>query len=726
LAQLRLNFDNEINKPPMSSIIEGYSYDIFISYRQKDNKHNGWVTEFVDNLKGELESAFKEDISVYFDSNPKDGLLETHDVHASVKDKLNCLIFIPVISRTYCDPKSFAWQFEFTAFIKKASEDQFGLKVRLPGGNVANRVLPIPIYDLDPSDKKLLEDLLGGYIRGIEFIYKSTGVNRPLLPREDNPQDNLNHTNYRDQINKVANAVKEIFDGLRNPDRDKTEISQVVDDKRRSSPKKIKTMIIPGIVILFALVLAGYFFVTNVVTLSKEKEKSIAVLPFHNYSDSIGQEWMSDGLTEEIINHLYKIKSFNRVVPLSSAMTYKGSNKKIPLIANELKVNYILEGTYKKIGDKVRINAQLVDPKKDRYIWRHEYDQPNNEMANIQVDIALQIADQINAFITGSEMKNLQNTLAVNPEAYNLYQQGRYFWNKRTKEGLLKSIDFYQRSIARDPGYALAYAGLADTYNILVFWDWWPAGDGFVKAKEYALKAIKINPDLAEAHAILGDILIWSDWKWHEAEKELKLAVELNSNCGIAHQYYSELLDIMRKNREAREQIDLALQLDPVSPVFYTTSALYYCNEGKFEESLNASLKTIEINPDFTKTYPLCVYSYLKLGEEKNAVKILKQSLLSDTLTAKYASVLDDIFEKAGINGIFSWLIESELIKPNPSFITIAWISAVMGKKDEALDWLEKALIAHSSDLPRINNYIIFSDLHSEPRFEAILDKIGL
>ena len=427
LAQLRLNFDNEINKPPMSSIIEGYSYDIFISYRQKDNKHNGWVTEFVDNLKGELESAFKEDISVYFDSNPKDGLLETHDVHASVKDKLNCLIFIPVISRTYCDPKSFAWQFEFTAFIKKASEDQFGLKVRLPGGNVANRVLPIPIYDLDPSDKKLLEDLLGGYIRGIEFIYKSTGVNRPLLPREDNPQDNLNHTNYRDQINKVANAVKEIFDGLRNPDRDKTEISQVVDDKRRSSPKKIKTMIIPGIVILFALVLAGYFFVTNVVTLSKEKEKSIAVLPFHNYSDSIGQEWMSDGLTEEIINHLYKIKSFNRVVPLSSAMTYKGSNKKIPLIANELKVNYILEGTYKKIGDKVRINAQLVDPKKDRYIWRHEYDQPNNEMANIQVDIALQIADQINAFITGSEMKNLQNTLAVNPEAYNLYQQGRYF-----------------------------------------------------------------------------------------------------------------------------------------------------------------------------------------------------------------------------------------------------------------------------------------------------------
>jgi tetratricopeptide (TPR) repeat protein len=323
-------------------------------------------------------------------------------------------------------------------------------------------------------------------------------------------------------------------------------------------------------------------------------------------------------------------------------------------------------------------------------------------------------------------LKNLQNTLAVNPDAYNLYQQGRYFWNKRTKEALLKSIDFYEKSIAIDPDYALAYAGLADSYNILVFWDWWPADDGFAKAKEYALKAITINPDLAEAHAILGDILIWSDWKWDKARKELKLAVELNPNCGIAHQYYSELLDIMKKNKEAREQIEMALQLDPVSPVFYTTSALYYCNEGKFEESLKASLKTLEINPDFAKTYPLSIYSYLKLGKEKDAVQILKQSLLHDTLTAKYTAVLDDIYEKAGINGIFSWLIQSEQMKPNPSFITIAWIYGVMGKKDKALDWLEKALIAHSSDLPRINNYIIFSDLHLEPRFNAILKKIGL
>jgi len=156
----------------MPSLIPGYEYDIFISYRQKDNKHYGWVNEFVDNLKGELESTFKEEISIYFDKNPHDGLLETHDVDASLENKLKCLIFIPVISRTYCDPDSFAWKHEFEAFVKQASHDQFGLKVTLHSGNVASRVLPVRIHDLDVADIKLCESVLEGVFRGIEFIYK--------------------------------------------------------------------------------------------------------------------------------------------------------------------------------------------------------------------------------------------------------------------------------------------------------------------------------------------------------------------------------------------------------------------------------------------------------------------------------------------------------------------------------------------------------------------------
>jgi hypothetical protein len=197
----------------MASLVQGYHYDVFISYRQKDNKGDRWVSEFVEALKNELESTFKDEVSVYFDNNPHNGLLETHEVDESLKDKLKCLVFIPVISRTYCDPKSFAWEHEFKAFVELASKDQFGLKVKLPGGNVASRVLPVRIHELDNTDSKEIQSVLGGMLRGIEFIYREPGVNKPLT-KDDEDKKNLSNTKYRIQINKVANAIKEIISGM--------------------------------------------------------------------------------------------------------------------------------------------------------------------------------------------------------------------------------------------------------------------------------------------------------------------------------------------------------------------------------------------------------------------------------------------------------------------------------------------------------------------------------
>lgn len=199
----------------MASIIPGYEYDIFISYRQKDNKVDGWVTEFVDILKRELESMFKEEVSVYFDINPSDYLLESYDVDASLKDKLKCLIFIPIISRTYCDPKSFAWDNELKAFVSLASNDKFGFKIKLPNGNVANRVLPIRIHDLDVTDTKLFESVVGGVIRSIDFVYKETGVNRQLRSKDDDIIRSTGQILYRDQINKVALTIKEIIESMK-------------------------------------------------------------------------------------------------------------------------------------------------------------------------------------------------------------------------------------------------------------------------------------------------------------------------------------------------------------------------------------------------------------------------------------------------------------------------------------------------------------------------------
>src|SRR5258705_1428317 len=205
----------------MSSLISGFEYDIFISYRQKDKKSEHCVTEFVNALKIELEATFKEDISIYFDENPHDGIHENYDVDDSLREKLKCLVFIPVISRTYCDSKSFAWVHEFKAFLSQASKDAYGFKVKLPNGNVASRVLPVRIHELEPEDVKMFEAETQSVLRPIDFVFQSSGVNRPLLP-SDKKEENSSHTFYRDQVNKVANALREIIQGLRDMEQGKS------------------------------------------------------------------------------------------------------------------------------------------------------------------------------------------------------------------------------------------------------------------------------------------------------------------------------------------------------------------------------------------------------------------------------------------------------------------------------------------------------------------------
>src|SRR4030043_856492 len=321
----------------MHSVIEGYNYDIFISYRQKDNKGDRWVSEFVEALKTELESTFKEDISFYFDINPHDGLLETHDVDESLKEKLKCLVFIPIISRTYCDPKSFAWEHEFKAFIEQASKDKYGLKVKLPGGNVASRVLPVQIHDLDAEDKKLVEVELGGYLRGVEFIYKSPGVNRPLMANEDHPDNNLNKTFYRNQINKIANAVKEIISALNKQSQHHEEATKQDFEVKSTPQRNLKTKIITSSLIILALIVLGYFLIPTLSKPKEQLEKSIAVLPFKLLSDEPDKQYLADGMTDAILLHLSKIEDL-RVMSRTSTEQYRVPSKSIPEIGRELNV----------------------------------------------------------------------------------------------------------------------------------------------------------------------------------------------------------------------------------------------------------------------------------------------------------------------------------------------------------------------------------------------------
>ena len=220
----------------MPSILPGFECDIFISYRQNDNKYDGWVSEFVLKLQQELEATIKYKLTVYFDENPRDGLLETHQVDESILSKVKSLVFIPIISQTYCDKNSFAWQNEFMAFKETSTKDDIGPNVRLINGNVASRMLPIKIHEIEVDDIKLLENELKGALRSVDFIYQSSGVNRPLRPKDDDLGDNFNHTIYRNQINKVANAIKDLIFGIKNASAS-PDGSRTVDDRTTITPK---------------------------------------------------------------------------------------------------------------------------------------------------------------------------------------------------------------------------------------------------------------------------------------------------------------------------------------------------------------------------------------------------------------------------------------------------------------------------------------------------------
>jgi len=539
----------------MASLIPGFEYDIFISYRQKDNKHDGWVSTFVDNLKGELESTFKEEISVYFDINPLDGLLETHDVESSLKDKLRCIVFIPIISRTYCDPKSFAWERELRSFIEMSQNDQFGMRVKLQGGNVASRVLPIVIYDLDPEDRDILEKELKGPVRGVEFIYREPGVNRPLMPGDDE-KENLAKTKYRNQINKVANALREIINGvkLKHQQLSGAEASTPrrplllpVGRKVKSfvalrvKSRKLRKWILACIVLL--LLLAGTDILIRVIGRGRshglsENEKSIAVLAFHNISSTDeNQDNICDGLTSEIIGHLYKIRSFNKVVPFSTVLAYRKSDKKISEIAKELNVNFILEGTYKKVGDLVKVSAQLTDPDKENTIWHHEYDQPYRELISIQADIAIKIAEQVKAFVSNTERSNITRLPTTNSQAHELIQSGLIIWNTRNFRNIGQLLDIAQKSIKLDPGYADAYgyAGICTLLKGSV----WGSSEMQTLATEasvYLEKALELDPENCIGHLGMALFNDWILWNYPKAESEFRKVLEMEPNNPQYHE----------------------------------------------------------------------------------------------------------------------------------------------------------------------------------------------
>jgi tetratricopeptide (TPR) repeat protein len=405
-------------------------------------------------------------------------------------------------------------------------------------------------------------------------------------------------------------------------------------------------------------------------------------------------------------------------------MQYRNTEKTSPQIAEELGVAFLLEGGVQTVGGKVRINAQLIDAVQDKHVWSENYDRELADIFAIQSEIAQKIASQLKAVLTPQEIEQIDKQRTDNLEAYNSYLMGRYFWNKRTEQSLKKSVEYFEQALAADPEYALAHAGLADAYLILVWRVWLPKEEGLPMAKEHAIKALEIDPNLGEAHATLGSIVLL-EWQWQEAETELLKAIELNPNYATGRQYYSEYLHATGQPEEARKQINLALELDPLSLVIHGVSSSQYYNEGELDMALKENLKVLEFDQNRAGPYWKMFIIYREQGRDEEAFKHLKKSW-SLNGSQEYAELTEDIYAKTGIDGVIRWWMDEEVNKSPNNPVFIAWHYAILGEKDLALGWLERAFELHSNLLVGLKGDRTFESLRSEPGFIALLEKMGL
>ena len=700
----------------MSSIISEYEYDIFISYRQKDNKGDRWVSEFVDALKTELESTFKEEISVYFDINPHDGLLETHDVNASLKEKLKCLVFIPIISQTYCDPKSFAWQHELVAFNKMAKDDSFGRDIKLSSGNVASRIIPVKIHELDSEDNTLLENELGGVLRSIDFIYKSSGVNRPLRANEDHPQDNLNKTYYRDQINKVANAVKEIITSIKKHDQQDGEVLKEVIRLKPDPPKNLKVKIITGSSLVLVIIAVGYFFIPKLSKNSDSVEKTIAVLPFRNLSNDSTQLFFCDGFMDDILNNLQKVKSFT-VRPRTSSYQYKDTKKSTAIIGKELNVNYLVGGSVGREGNNLKIRVSLIDAKADKQMWANDYPGEMNQLFSMQSEIAKEIATELKAELTPEEIKKIEKKPTDNPEAYDYYLQGKYYWWKAwASADNSTAIELYEKAIRLDPRFALAFTGIAQCL-LDQYWLYKDhSEDLLAKSKQAIDKAFEIDPDLPDAHLALGIYYFYGYLKYPEALKQFELVLKYQpKNTDVI--YWVAAVHRRAGNWEmAKSGFEKAIELNPGRSQIPEDAGETYDlvrDYSKAEEFYNMS---IMLKPDWVFPYTLLSRMYLRWeGDMRKAREVLGNAALnnktsvSDSLFIE-TNVLINIYErkyKEALKDIS--LLKYDIIQNQfyfkPKYLYNAIIYGLMNKPelehtyyDSARLFLEKRIIDFPED----------------------------
>lgn len=461
---------------------------------------------------------------------------------------------------------------------------------------------------------------------------------------------------------------------------------------------------------------------------SSPKILSLAVLPLENVSGDASQDYFADGMTDELITHLAQISAL-RVVSRTSVMTYKGVRKPLAQIGGELNVDAVVEGSVLRSGERVRITAQLIRVPADKHVWAQSYEGDIRDTLALQNKVARAIVEQIRVTLNRHERAALEHAKAVNPEAFQAYLAGRYFWNKRTGDGLKKAIDYFNQAIEKDPNYAQAYAGLADAYALSGDWEYGILSpeDAFPKAKAAATKALALDDNLAEAHTSLAFVLDLYDWDWESAEQEYKRAIALNPGYATAHHWYAWHLIVMGRNSEALAESRKAESLDPLSPIISADLADALCVAHLYDESVQQSRKTLEMHPYFAVAHYELGQAFAQKHMYTEAIAELRRAIeLSGGNTAfdsklAYAYAISGRTEEA-IKIVKD--LEVRQGRPSSTDPHIALIYVGLGDHDQAMSWLNKAYQARFN--PSILMRPAFDPLRSDGRFQNLLRRIGL
>ena len=455
--------------------------------------------------------------------------------------------------------------------------------------------------------------------------------------------------------------------------------------------------------------------------------KSIAVLPFENLSRDPDNAFFTEGVQDEILTRLAKVADL-KVIARTSTRKFKSAPENLPDIAKQLGVANILEGSVQKSGDQVRVNVQLINTLTNAHIWAEIYDRKLTDIFAVESDIAKAIATALQAKLTGSEKAMIGAQPTSDTTAYELYHKGRSLWEKRSGDNLAKAIAFFEQAIARDPKYALAYSGLANSYVLLPLYFSVPQHDAMAKAREAALKALQIDPNLAEAHNALGKILNFDDLDLAEAEREFQRAIELQPNNATAHQWYGNgPLDSLGRFDQAIAETKRAVELDPLSPIINTDRAfsLYYAR--RYDEAMAQAKKTIELDPGFFYSRQILGMILLAKGDLPGAIAEFEKTrhLSGDPLHLSLVAVAKT---KMGDKEIAQQAL-ADLDKVNPDRQGLAYDRALVylatGDKEGALRWLEQSYADRDgANLSWINVEPILDSLRGDPRFEALVQKV--